>query len=593
VGKKPAASAAGFLSFSVRQLVSNVHRAVLRPVQIILPFVSFLFFGCEHSQAQTSSAPDRFLSSINAPKIDTPGSATDPIVVAVVDDGVRISHRDLRQLIWSNPKELPGNRIDDDGNGYVDDIHGWDVSDDDASVTPPKNRLTEFYHGTHLAGIIMQVVRHVYGTASSAFIRIMPVKSLSDRAERPYMVDGYKGIEYAIGAGADIIVCAWGVGHISPEQSQILKDAHEKGILIVASAGNFAEGREQYPAAHDSVVAVASLDHQSRKMASSNYGAFVDLSAPGTEISSTSARSDTDYEEREGTSPSAAIVAGAAAVVKLQHPSYSVEQVSACLKQSSANIEELNSRYFARLGAGKLNVEGAVACDLFDEGVEEEHQLLNPRGYLRLKGTVPESAAWAIRPHGLFNGLRFNPRITEGSPGESTITFYKTHSGHPREIENHLLAELPDSVFVTGTTAYVTFKPKGVDKNFNWLLEYRAEPIDYSRLYCRGTVYLNEEGTFEDASGPNEYSFNSDCKWLITAPEGKVIHIRFTEFDTEARTDLVYFFNGAGTHEDIMAIFSGAEIPPELTTWHNRVLVWFITDGKVQGKGWKAEYRFQ
>ena len=132
-----------------------------------------------------------------------------------------------------------------------------------------------------------------------------------------------------------------------------------------------------------------------------------------------------------------------------------------------------------------------------------------------------------------------------------------------------------------------------MDRGFDWLLEYRAELIDYAGLYCKETVYLHEEGTFEDGSGPNDYSINSDCKWLITAPEGKVINIRFTEFDTEAKTDFVYFFNGSGTHEDIMAVFSGTEIPPELTSWNNRVLVWFVTDGDVQRKGWKAEYRFQ
>ena len=110
-------------------------------------------------------------------------------------------------------------------------------------------------------------------------------------------------------------------------------------------------------------------------------------------------------------------------------------------------------------------------------------------------------------------------------------------------------------------------------------------------------VFISEDGesvkgVFEDGSGTKNYALNSDCKWLITAPAGKVIEIKFTEFDTEAKTDLVYFFNGAGTHEKIMAIFSGPNIPPELTTWKNQVLVWFVTDGKDQGSGWKAEFRF-
>ena len=159
-------------------------------------------------------------------------------------------------------------------------------------------------------------------------------------------------------------------------------------------------------------------------------------------------------------------------------------------------------------------------------------------------------------------------------------------------IGSYSLATLPKSVFVPGTAAFVTFEPKNSGPKLDWLLEYRAEAINFSTLYCHGTASLDEEGTFEDGSGHHDYSPNTDCKWLITAPKGKVIHFKFTQFDTEAKSDLLYFFNGAGTHERIMAILSGPTLPPELTTWSNQVLVWFVTDGKNQGQGWKAEYRF-
>jgi len=80
---------------------------------------------------------------------------------------------------------------------------------------------------------------------------------------------------------------------------------------------------------------------------------------------------------------------------------------------------------------------------------------------------------------------------------------------------------------------------------------------------------------------------------IPTAPEGKVIHFKFKEFDTEPKTDWVYFFHGSGTHEKIMAMFSGPDIPPELTTWGNQVLLWFVTNGVQQNKGWQVEYSFQ
>ena len=514
------------------------------------------------------------------------------IVVAVVDDGLRITHRDLKDFIWTNPKEIPNNDIDDDGNGCVDDVHGWDVADNNNTVGPPQNRLEDFYHGTHLAGIIAQIVRTAYGAAASDFIRILPVKCLADKAAKTYLKDGYKGIDYAVNAGADIIVCAWGVGYVSPNESKLLKEAHDKGVLIVASAGALPEEREQFPAAHDSVLAVAALNQNDRKIQNSNYGAFVDLSAPGVNISSAGVLSDTHYQTREGSSCAASMAAAAAAIVKLQRPSCSFRELKACLKSSADPIDTVNPEYAAKLGAGKLNIQAAVECMLFSQDTKEEHRLFNPQGYLRMHQRTPKPTSWTIKPYGTFKGLWFKPLFVKGSAGQSVANFYSDCPPDGKMLDSRPLADFGDNVYVPATSAYVTFEPKGTDRQFECLLEYKAEPINFSTLYCRNTQHLDVEGTFEDGSGPDDYSPDSDCKWLITAPKAKVIHIKFSEFDTEANTDLLYFFDGSGTHEKIMAIFSGPNIPPELTTWRNQVLVWFVTDGKNQGKGWKAQYRF-
>lgn len=564
------------------------------PRHFALIFLIIFGVGASVGRASDRSAvsPNWFVDHVGLSRVDLQEAAHTPVVVAIVDDGFRVSHQDLKGFVWTNPRETPGNLLDDDGNGYVDDVHGWDVSDNDPVAEPPSSRLSEFYHGTHLAGIIMQMAREAYGARSTEFVRIMPVKALSDAMDRPHIKDGYKGIEYAIRAGADIIVCAWGVGHISPEEESILREARDRGVLVVASAGSFPEGREQYPAASDSVLAVAALGADDKKTQASNFGTFVDLSAPGVNISSTSATSDTGYEPREGSSQAAAIVAGAAAIVKLQHPTYSAEQVTACIKQSAKNIEAANPRYNAKLGAGMLDVGAAVECRLFDRKVDTRRDLSKPQGFLRFVPAGKAPTTWAIRLSGAINGLRFRPRISDGSVGESRITFFREDSGQPLKTESFLLSELRDEVFVPGSNAYIAVSIEGAEADFNWLLEYRAEPTELRTLYCRDTVHLFEEGMIEDGSGPHDYTYDNDCKWLITAPEGKVVEFSFTEMDTQPRVDLIYFFDGSGTHEEIMAIFSGTEIPPVLKTWGNKVLVWFLTDGEVQGKGWKAEYRF-
>lgn len=543
-------------------------------------------------QVQASEQSDWFLNAIDAPENIVPADRKNKIIIAVVDDGFNTSHADLKEFFWINPREVPLNKIDDDGNGLVDDVSGWDVADNNASVTPPKNRLKDFYHGTHIAGIVMQIAKRAYGDRASDIIKILPVKSLSDRARQTYLKDGYKGIEYAVNAGADIIIASWGVGYLSEDEARILKLAEDRDVLVVASAGNFPEQREQFPAAYDPVLATAALNRDNHKIEKSNYGQFVDISTPGIEIRSTSVFDDKSYEIREGTSVAAPMAAAAAALLKLQYPEYSWRQVIACLKSSSDPLDVNEYQYTGKLGAGKLNISSALRCELFDEKIRQGKQLVHPQGYLHFNITGNDSVEWRIKPSGVFKGFRFKPLFNVENAWTGQLNFYSNAENENKLIASYPLSGLPESVYIPGNTAIVSMESNGAGQNMAGLIEYRIETINFSKQFCSDTQHLEIEGAIEDGSGDQNYALNSDCKWLITAPEGKVIKFKFTEFDTEARTDLLYFFNGAGTHEKIMGVFSGPGIPPELTTWKNQVLVWFVTDGQNQGKGWKGEFRF-
>jgi hypothetical protein len=223
--------------------------------------------------------------------------------------------------------------------------------------------------------------------------------------------------------------------------------------------------------------------------------------------------------------------------------------------------------------------------------MNDKNQLNQPQGFLRIHSPQGKSIAWTIRPPGHFKGIRFRPVAVQGDTGQGVLKLYSDDSVDAKLVESYPLSNPPESIYIPGTQAYVVLDAD--NPKLDGLVEYEVETIDFRNLYCRGTQKLNVEGTIEDGSGPENYSMETNCKWLITAPKGKVIHFKFTEFDTEALTDWVYFFNGAKTNEKMMAGFSGPKIPPELTTWRNQVLVWFVTDGKNQGKGWKAEYSFQ
>jgi len=533
------------------------------------------------------------LTAVNTPSNISPGKRDRPLVVAIVDDGVRITHQDLADFIWRNPLEVPANHIDDDGNGYVDDINGWDVSDGDSGVTPPPERLEQYSHGTRLAGIVAQIARRAYGDAATDFIRIMPVKSMSDDADKLYIKEGFAGIRYAIDAGADIILCAWGVNQISRDEARILAEAEDRGILVVASTGNFSQELEQYPAAYPPVIAVAALDRDGALSENSAYGQFVDIAAPGLDIFTSSTSSDSAYETTEGTSFSAAILAGAAALVGVQHPGYSALQINACLISSVDEFNRIPPALSGKTGAGKLNIESAIQCKLLQASSQAETALAAPKGFLHLKTARDTKMSWLIEPIGRFNGFRFRlPQVAPDSD-KGTLSFFTGSSSDAGLVANYPLQAIPESVYVAGNTAYVTLESERSSDLPGALLKYEIETIDFSTLHCKGTRRMTVEGTIEDGSGTNDYAPASDCKWLITAPKGQVIHFKFVEFDTEAKTDFIYFFNGAGTHEDVMARFSGPDIPPQLTTWQNQVLVWFVSDRQNQGKGWKAEVSFK
>jgi hypothetical protein len=159
-------------------------------------------------------------------------------------------------------------------------------------------------------------------------------------------------------------------------------------------------------------------------------------------------------------------------------------------------------------------------------------------------------------------------------------------------VDHDIFSKVP-LLLVNRTAAHVSLDSRKWRRSPDWLMRYEAEAINFSELFCRGTQKIDQEGTFSDGSGSDSYSAASNCKWLITAPQGKVIRFEFDEMDTEPRTDMIHFFDGAGTHEPIMAIFSGNEIPPVFTTWNNQVLVWFVTNRDTQGQGWRARFTFE
>jgi subtilisin family serine protease len=267
--------------------------------------------------------------------------------VAIVDTGIDYFHPDLEANVWVNPGEIPGNGIDDDDNGFVDDVHGYDFVNGDGDP------LDDQMHGTHVAGIVGAVGNNGVGVSGVAWhASLMAIKAFNGRGEAT-LFDVLESISYAVANGARVLNASW----MSPEKSRALGDAiaaaHGAGLLVIAAAGNDRTDVVGYPAAYPESIAVAATNNRDRRSLFSNYGPHVVLAAPGESILSTVP--DNRYDVASGTSMAAPHVTGIAALVLGVHPDLENTAVEDILRSACDPLD--NPEY---IGLGRANAAKAV-----------------------------------------------------------------------------------------------------------------------------------------------------------------------------------------------------------------------------------------
>jgi uncharacterized repeat protein (TIGR01451 family) len=313
------------------------------------------------------------------------------VVVGVVDEGVDISHQDLQANVWTNPSEVAGNGVDDDGNGYVDDVHGWDFFHNDASVFDAAGAFPADEtdaHGTHVAGIIGAAGNNGVGVAGVNWqVSLLPLKVLGAGPEDPApasvlmtvrayayakaLRDLYVSSGGARGANVRVLNNSYGGVGRSQAELDAIGALNASGILFVAAAGNDSNYNEQvpvYPANYDlpNLIAVAATDRTDVLAGFSNKGhTTVHMSAPGTDILSTTPGNT--YTVAQGTSMAAPQVSGAAALLCAKQPDVSVRRMRDALLLSGefTNFLGFNTvtgrRLNARLALQHLDSTDATA----------------------------------------------------------------------------------------------------------------------------------------------------------------------------------------------------------------------------------------
>lgn len=283
------------------------------------------------------------------------------VIVAVVDTGVRYTHQDLASQMWRNPGESGGgkenNGVDDDNNGYVDDVFGINVVADNG------NPFDTHGHGTHVSGTIGAAANNGAPHVGVAWhVRIMAIKIFSPFAGASAVVEG---LEYAVAKGAKISNHSWGGGGFSQTLYDGIAAARDAGHLFIAAAGNNGTDNDRlpfYPAAYDldNIVAVAALNRADRLANFSCFGlTTVDLGAPGVSIFSSTAGSDFEYQNFDGTSMAAPHVSGVAALILARFPQASYLELRDGLLQTVVQIPALAGRCVT---GGRVNAYQALAA---------------------------------------------------------------------------------------------------------------------------------------------------------------------------------------------------------------------------------------
>ncbi|MDD3050705.1 MAG: S8 family serine peptidase [Candidatus Cloacimonetes bacterium] len=305
------------------------------------------------------------------------------VIIGITDTGVKWNHEDLRDNIWINQAEYQdgminwdtgvitaGDGVDNDGNGKIDDVIGWDFTgaSGGSSDNNPYQIRTGNEHGTHVSGCAGAVGNNGIGVVGPAMnISLMITKNTPDNSVGG-ISNGYPAIQYCADSGAHVINCSWGGPGSGTYPNSVVNYATNAGALVVSAAGNedteHNAAYQDYPADCTNALGVAATDQNDIKTYFSDYGTPVDISAPGIDIRSTYFVNYQDsYSSLQGTSMASPIAAGVCALVKSISPNLTPVQLRERVKNTADNIDNLNPDYAGKLGTGRINAYTATMSD--------------------------------------------------------------------------------------------------------------------------------------------------------------------------------------------------------------------------------------
>lgn len=327
-----------------------------------------------HNTGQTGGTVD---ADIDAPEAWNIFRGNANLKIGVIDTGIDYNHPDIQPNMWTNPGEIPGNGVDDDNNGYIDDVYGYDFINNDGDP------MDDHSHGTHCAGTIAGAGNNGQGVAGVVWnAKLIGLKFLSAGGSGS-IADAVEAVLYANAMGITITSNSWGGGGYSQAMADALSQTNDLGYLFIAAAGNSSSNNDSfphYPSSYemDAVIAVAATDHNDNRSSFSSYGlTSVDLGAPGTDVYSTVLNGQ--YASYSGTSMATPHVAGVAALLKGFAPQMTGSDIKESILESTDPISALDGLV---LSGGRLNAFEAIKT------VRNRWFVISP-----LTGTIPGNSS--------------------------------------------------------------------------------------------------------------------------------------------------------------------------------------------------------
>lgn len=412
------------------------------------------------------------------------------IKIAVVDDSFRLDHEDLSGAWFQNTAEIAGNGIDDDGNGYIDDVLGWDAADGNSDPSPPIFDDNQWSHGTHVAGIAGASTDNGTGIASMGFnCSLIPVKCTN---ASPNITHGYEGVDYALSSGADVINMSWGGNGYSQAGQALMEAANDLGIVCVAAAGNSNVTVPMYPASLDYVISVGATDQQDQKAVFSNYGTTIDVMAPGVDIMSSVPGTPSNYTQQSGTSMAAPLVAGLCGLMKSVVPEMTPLEIEDCLKSTCDDIDGSNASFVGQIGAGRVNAFQALICVSEVYAAFESETFVCPGSSVQfndLSLNNPETWQWSFPGGSPASSTQQNPLITYNQPGvyDVSLTVANDDGVHSITMEDYITVAFPEAsvsgaaLVVEGMQAELGISFTG-NPPFSFVLTNGVEAMTYNGI---------------------------------------------------------------------------------------------------------------